>query len=95
MRSILNTQTGHRRLAAVAVVAFMHFVIPDAASAEGPAIELSTGFDYSSGHYGTGVDTDILFIPVTGRYETGSASGPCSGGLKEAVEGFQAGVAVG
>jgi hypothetical protein len=72
MRSILNTQTGHRRLAAVAVVAFMHFVIPDAASAEGPAIELSTGFDYSSGDYGTGVDTDILYIPVTARYETGS-----------------------
>lgn len=32
---------------------------------------LSTGFDYSTGKYGTAISTGILSIPVTGKYETG------------------------
>lgn len=31
---------------------------------------LTTGFDYSSGKYGNAVSTDILYIPVVGKYET-------------------------
>lgn len=31
---------------------------------------LGTGFDYSSGKYGNAASTDILYIPVTGRYES-------------------------
>ncbi|MDH4235356.1 MAG: hypothetical protein OEV15_09530, partial [Gallionella sp.] len=32
---------------------------------------LSTGFDYSSGDYGTATTTEILTIPASGEYETG------------------------
>ncbi len=32
---------------------------------------LITGFDYSSGKYGGTDSTDILYIPFTGKYETG------------------------
>jgi hypothetical protein len=32
--------------------------------------KLSTGFDFSSGKYGGTTTTDILYIPVTGKYET-------------------------
>lgn len=32
---------------------------------------LTTGMDYSSGKYGGTQSTDILYIPLTGRYETG------------------------
>lgn len=31
---------------------------------------LGTGFNYSSGTYGNAKPTDILYIPVTGKYET-------------------------
>ena len=31
---------------------------------------LSTGFDYSTGNYGTPSSTDVLPVPVTGKYET-------------------------
>lgn len=31
---------------------------------------LGTGFDYSTGKYGNAGSTDILYIPVTGKYET-------------------------
>ncbi|MBI3527053.1 MAG: transporter [Betaproteobacteria bacterium] len=34
-------------------------------------LSLSTGFDYSSGDYGGSTSTDILSIPVIGKYETG------------------------
>lgn len=30
---------------------------------------IATGFDYSSGKYGNATSTDILYIPVTGKYE--------------------------
>ena len=34
-------------------------------------LSLSSGFDYSSGDYGGSASTDILSIPVIGKYETG------------------------
>ena len=34
-------------------------------------LSLSTGFDYSSGNYGGSTSTDILSIPVIGKYEIG------------------------
>lgn len=39
------------------------------ASAE--QFSLTTGFDYTTGKYGNAVATDILYIPVTGKYESG------------------------
>lgn len=33
-------------------------------------LSLGTGFDYSSGTYGNATSTDILYIPVTGKYES-------------------------
>ncbi len=36
----------------------------------GDQFSLGTGFDYSSGKYGNAVSTDILYIPVTGKYES-------------------------
>lgn len=35
-------------------------------------ITLTTGFDYSTGKYGTTESTDILYIPVIGKYENGA-----------------------
>lgn len=37
-----------------------------------PAFSLMTGADYSSGDYGTGIDTNILVVPVTARVTTGN-----------------------
>lgn len=34
-------------------------------------LSLTSGFDYSSGKYGTNEKTDILTIPIIGKYETG------------------------
>lgn len=42
-----------------------------AGAAEAGNFSLSTGFDYSSGKYGGNTTTDILYIPVIGKYETG------------------------
>ena len=48
--------------------------LPHLASADNePRLRLSTGFDYSSGDYGSDETTKILYIPVTARYETDSA----------------------
>jgi len=33
---------------------------------------MSTGFDYSTGKYGTATSTDILYIPVIGKYQSDS-----------------------
>ncbi len=35
---------------------------------------LGTGFDYSTGKYGNAKPTDILYIPVTGKYESDDLS---------------------
>jgi hypothetical protein len=40
------------------------------AESEAGRFSLSTGFDYSSGKYGTSSSTDILYIPVSVKYET-------------------------
>jgi hypothetical protein len=34
-------------------------------------LTLGTGFDYTSGKYGSSEKTEILYVPLTGRYETG------------------------
>lgn len=34
-------------------------------------VTLGTGIDYSTGKYGGSVSTDILYLPVYGKYETG------------------------
>jgi hypothetical protein len=39
------------------------------AAAESPPWTLGTGFDYSSGTYGTSQSTEILYIPFMGKYE--------------------------
>lgn len=41
------------------------------AQAEGPDLSITTGVDYSSGDYGTGIDTNILVVPVSARVSTG------------------------
>lgn len=38
---------------------------------QGPDLSITTGVDYSSGDYGTGVDTDILVVPVAARLRAG------------------------
>jgi len=38
---------------------------------DGDSFSLATGFDYSTGKYGSANTTDILSIPVVGTYETG------------------------
>lgn len=43
-------------------------------AAEPGAYSLSVGANYSSGDYGTGVDTRIFSIPVTGQYDAGPLS---------------------
>lgn len=42
-----------------------------AAHAAENQVTLTTGLDYSTGSYGGTSDTDILYIPVVGKYETG------------------------
>lgn len=42
-----------------------------AGAAESGEFSLTTGLDYSSGKYGSSESTDILYIPFTGKYETG------------------------
>ncbi len=44
---------------------------PVVASAEDGQFSVGAGIDYSSGDYGTSSTTDILSIPVFGKYETG------------------------
>lgn len=45
-----------------------------AAGAEQNSFSLTSGFDYSSGDYGGATDTDILYIPLIGKYEAGRAT---------------------
>jgi hypothetical protein len=50
------------------VMAAMLMMVADPAAAAGQ-FSLSAGFDYSSGKYGNTASTDILYIPVIGKYE--------------------------
>jgi hypothetical protein len=47
---------------------------PAAAQSEGngTGVSITTGIDYSSGDYGTGIDTDILVVPVAARVTSGN-----------------------
>lgn len=42
-----------------------------AVAEDGPSLSVTTGLDYSQGDYGTGVDTEILVVPLNVRYKTG------------------------
>lgn len=46
-------------------------LLAPAAWADDGKFSLATGFDYSSGKYGTASTTNILSIPVVGKYTTG------------------------
>ena len=59
----------HKILIAIAVLGAVSSQAALAADAGNAS--LTTGFDYSSGKYGTNDTTDILYIPLTGTYETG------------------------
>ena len=54
-------------LTVLMVVAF----VAQGAWADDGSLSVATGFDYSSGKYGTANTTNILSIPVVGKYETG------------------------
>ena len=51
-----------------AVLAMLAASIPSMAQDQ---FSLSTGFDFSSGKYGNTASTDIVYIPVVGKYEIG------------------------
>jgi hypothetical protein len=62
------------RAGAHALLLALALSVPHLAAADdGPRLRLSTGFDYSSGDYGSDATTKILYVPITARYETGSA----------------------
>lgn len=46
-------------------------VIISSAAAESGKLTASTGFDYSSGKYGSSTSTSILYVPFMAKYETG------------------------
>jgi hypothetical protein len=50
-------------------LAAMFALSSSALFAEG--LTLGTGFDYTSGKYGTSEKTEILYVPLTGKYEMG------------------------
>ncbi|MBI3480967.1 MAG: hypothetical protein HY016_11535 [Nitrosomonadales bacterium] len=50
------------------IAALAMLVISIQATAQGQ-FSLGTGFDFSSGKYGNAISTDILYIPVVGKYE--------------------------
>ncbi len=54
-----------------AVGTLVAVAFPAAQAADSGQLSLSTGFDYSSGKYGGATNTDILYIPVIAKYETG------------------------
>jgi Putative MetA-pathway of phenol degradation len=53
-----------------ALTALALLAIPATAMAD-DQLSMTTGFDYSSGTYGNSQSTQILYIPVTAKYETG------------------------
>ncbi len=46
--------------------------LASAAQAQDAELTVTTGVDYSSGDYGTGVDTNILVVPAAARLKTGN-----------------------
>ncbi|HSF48272.1 MAG TPA: hypothetical protein VLA73_07915 [Burkholderiales bacterium] len=61
-----NTQP--KSLPAIAVLTLL-FAAPGVYAADGK-FSFTTGIDYSTGDYGADEDTDILYVPFTGKYET-------------------------
>lgn len=71
-------------LAAAVAAPLAHAQSTQGAAAEGkrgpvgiegvPGLTLGTGFDYTSGKYGSSETTDILYIPFYARYEAGRAT---------------------
>ena len=53
-----------KQLSALAVLVISSPVLAD------DQFSLTTGFDYSTGKYGNAISTNILYVPVTGKYET-------------------------
>lgn len=62
----------HKLLATRAIFALAMFALAIPAMAE-DQFSLGTGFDFSTGKYGAKLATDILYIPVTAKYETDDA----------------------
>lgn len=60
-----------QRLSLLTCAALSCLYVPAAGAAEAGSFSLTTGLDYSSGKYGSSESTDILYIPFTGKYETG------------------------
>jgi Putative MetA-pathway of phenol degradation len=63
-------------IAAAIAASVTHAQTRQAAEGAPPAAQgltLGTGFDYTSGKYGSSEKTDILYIPFYARYETGRA----------------------
>jgi len=60
-----------KKIVIAGAIAAMASLSSVAAAAAPGAFKLTTGFDYSSGKYGGSQSTDMLYIPITGHYETG------------------------
>jgi hypothetical protein len=58
----------NRNLLAIGFVTLL-CASPGVSAADGQ-FSFTTGIDYSTGDYGADEDTDILYIPLTGKYET-------------------------
>nr|WP_166179177.1 hypothetical protein [Altererythrobacter segetis] len=69
-------KTGLAAIAAIGIATATPAVAQDstdqAANAPFTSFSLMTGVDYSSGDYGTGLDTNILVVPATARLTTGN-----------------------
>ncbi len=59
------------RAAALAGVLVNLAVFSTSAFAGNTGFSLTSGVDYSSGKYGAGQNTNILFVPLTGKYQSG------------------------
>ncbi len=46
-------------------------ILPGAVEAEDGSLTLTSGVDYSSGDYGSPIDTDILYVPISLKYAKG------------------------
>ncbi len=57
----------HNKLATLALLVIS---VPAIADDQFSQFSLGTGFDYSSGKYGNTASTDILYVPVVGKYES-------------------------
>lgn len=65
-----------RKIATVAVTALLmssaSVVQAQTSGSDENDLRLTSGIDFSSGDYGTGIDTDILVVPVSARFKSGN-----------------------